>query len=134
MTKLLLADDHPVFVEGLESLLRKHNYDIVGTARNGEEVIKTLSKQPDTDLVVLDIEMDKLDGVETSQIIKKDFPNTKILIVSFYNQKYLTLNCSKWALSGYVLKNKSSESVVKAIEHITDAKNNVPFCFHGTMG
>ena len=67
---------------------------------------------------MLDIEMPKLDGIETTQVIKKTYPETKILTLTMYNKKPFILKLVERGVHGYILKNRSKEELVKAIHHI----------------
>ena len=69
-------------------------------------------------MVVLDIRMPELNGIETTKIIKKEYPNTKVLILTMYNQKDFIMQLMRVGASGYILKNKSSEELLMAIHNI----------------
>lgn len=99
-------------VEGIE---------IVGKAKNGNEVLKILHEE-DADLVVLDIEMPELNGIETTKIIRTQFPDIKILILSIYNEFGFIRKLTKAGVQGYVLKNREEEELVTAIEAVYNGK------------
>ncbi len=118
MISVVLADDQQMFIDGLRVLLEKHNdINIVGEATNGHQVINILKNQP-VDIVVLDIEMPEQNGIETTKIIKKDFPNSKVLILSMYDKKEYILKLMQHGASGYILKNKSKEELLMAIRNV----------------
>ena len=107
------------FSTGFKLSLRKiPSINIVGTASDGEEVLQILERQENVDIAILDIEMSRLNGVETSKIIRKKFPNTKVLILSMYNDKNLIQELMKIGVSGYVLKNKTKEQLIHAIYQV----------------
>ena len=68
--------------------------------------------------MVLDIEMEELDGIETARIIRKKYPNTKILILSMYKHAHFILELMQVGISGYILKNRSKEHLIQAIHQI----------------
>lgn len=124
MIKVLLADDHPIFLDGMKAFLKEYEHiQIVGTATNGEEVLNTLETHP-ADIVVLDIDMPKLDGIDTTKYIKKKFPTTKVLIISMFDKKEFIIKLMKYGASGYILKNKTKEELLTAINNIADGKTH----------
>lgn len=124
MIKVILADDHPIFLDGMKVYLEKYNHiQIVGEANNGEEVLTLLEMQP-VDIVVLDIGMPKLDGIETTKFIGKKYPNTKVLIVSMHGKKEFIIKLMKYGAAGYILKNKTKEELLTAINNIAVGKTH----------
>lgn len=121
MIKVLLADDQKMFMDGMIAFLENEkDIQIVGTASNGDEVLTFLGENPDTEVVVLDVEMPEKDGVDTAKIIKKDprLSKVKILILSMYNRKDFISRLMDAGADGYILKNKSKEELVQAIHHV----------------
>lgn len=118
MIKVLLADDHPMFLEGLNLILNRNTeIEVVGEALDGEQVLAFLEKQT-VDVVVLDIEMPNLNGVEATKIIKKKHPKVKVLILTMYSKKIFILKLMANGANGYILKNKSKEELVTAIHNV----------------
>ena len=119
MINVLLADDHQIVIEGLEHILReKEDIRVIGTANDGNQVLKILEKEKEVDIAILDIEMPGINGVELSKIIKKEYPGIKIVILSMYNQKKFILELMNLGISGYILKNKSKEQLIHAIHQV----------------
>lgn len=118
MIRVLIADDHQLFIDGLKALL-KHEDDIevVCEALNGEEVIQLMENYT-VDIAIIDIEMPLLNGIETTRYIKTHYPNTKVLILTMYNKKHFILNIMKVGAAGYILKNKSQETLIQAIQTV----------------
>ncbi|MRX69519.1 two component transcriptional regulator, LuxR family [Flavobacterium resistens] len=120
---LLIADDHTMFLQGIVSLLEQESeINIVGKAINGIdalEIIKT--KKPD--LVILDISMPEMDGIELSKILKKDFPEVKILIVSTHSNVKIISRLIRIGVNGYLLKNAEKSELLKAIHSIASGEN-----------
>ena len=118
MIKILLADDHQMFTQGMSFILnQEENIEIIGTASNGKEVLEILEDNF-VDIAILDIEMPKLDGIETTKIIKSRFPRTKVLIVSMFRKKEFIVNLMSLGVSGYVLKEKSKDQLIHAIYQV----------------
>jgi len=116
--KVLLADDQQLFVDGMVALLKPvEDIEVIGTVYDGEQVL-TFLEETQPDVIVLDIEMPNLDGVEATEIIKKQYPKIKILILSMYNQKSFIARLMSLGASGYILKNKSKEELVSAIYNV----------------
>jgi DNA-binding NarL/FixJ family response regulator len=119
MIKVLLADDHQIVTDGLRSFLAKEpGIEVVGVAQNGKEVIDLLGKLEKVDVAVLDIEMPEMDGIEATRKIRKEFPETEVLILSMYKKREFIIRLFENGMSGYVLKNKSAEELVTAIRTV----------------
>ena len=118
--KILLVDDHQIFLDGLKSILQQYpEVAIAGEANDGDEVLELLENQKgQIDIVILDIEMENLDGIGAGKIIRKKYPNTKILVLSMYKRPHFILELMQIGISGYILKNKSKEHLIQAIRQI----------------
>ena len=87
--RLVIADDHPMLVDGLKKVLEEMNeVQIAATAHNGWELVDILRKTP-VDMVLLDLQMPKLDGIDALKIVKKEFPKLKIIVFTNYGQAKL---------------------------------------------
>jgi len=118
MPKLIIADDHQLLIEGLISILSElEGLEILDPVNNGNQLIKSLSLNP-ADLVLLDLNMPKLDGIKTLAILRKDFPDLKIIILTNYNQPQLIEEVKKLGAHGYLLKNSSSRVLKDAIDRV----------------
>lgn len=118
MIKVIIADDHQIVVDGLASILMDEKYiEVVGVTTNGSEVL-TLLKDNKVDIAILDIEMPGKSGVELSEIIVKDYPETEVLILSMYKNSDIVQRIISSGAKGYILKNRGSEELVKAIKYI----------------
>lgn len=125
MIKVLIADDQQLFLDGMKVLLNQEkDIEIVGTALNGDEVMAILKKHPETNVVVLDVEMPEKDGIETTREIKNDaiFRNVKILALTMYNRKDFIVKLMQIGVNGYILKNKSKLELVQAIHNVYNGK------------
>lgn len=113
--RILLADDQYLILEGIKSILRDEvEIEIVGTAKNGIEAI-TLAKKIQPNIVLLDIEMPKINGIEVAKYICEILPDTKVIMLSSHNnQKYITQSLQAGA-SSYLLKESFVEDLKQAI-------------------
>ncbi|GAA5040051.1 DNA-binding response regulator [Marivirga lumbricoides] len=120
--KLIIADDHEILANGIASMLGKNpEFKICGTATNGREVLDMLKQQP-VDLVILDMNMPKLNGIETTIEIKDKFPETKVLILSMFDREGYIQNALDVGVDGYVLKNVNEKEIDSAIYRIMNGK------------
>jgi len=116
--KVLIADDHALFREGIQALLSKcQDIEVVGEASNGEESIER-AKELKPDIVLMDVAMPGLGGLEATLELKKIAPEVKILVLTQYdNQEYL-YRFLKAGVSGYVLKRGAGAELVSAIRAV----------------
>ena len=118
MIKVLIVDDQNLIREGLAMMLSLYDtVTLVGIANNGQEAIVALEGQ-DVDLILMDIRMPVMDGVEATRIIKERYPNVKVLILTTFNEDEYIFEGLKNGADGYLLKDISSEELVKAIETV----------------
>lgn len=124
MIRVLLADDHQLFLDGLKSLLEKDDeIEVIGEALDGHEVLEILEQNP-IDVAILDIEMPNLNGVKTTELIRQKYPKTKVLVLTMYNKKDFIVNLMKYGASGYILKNKTKEELLNAIHNVHGGKTH----------
>lgn len=115
MIKLLLADDHPMFREGLrECLSRDKNIRVKDEAGSGKEVLEKVRKQ-DYDVIVLDISLPDINGLEILRQIKDNKPDARVLILSMYSEDQFACQAFKLGASGYLPKTHTSEDLIDAI-------------------
>ncbi|TND08469.1 MAG: LuxR family two component transcriptional regulator [Bacteroidetes bacterium] len=113
--KLLIADDHQLFLDGLLSLLKtEKSFEPPATATNGNRVLELLQKN-NYDICVLDINMPGLNGIETTRRIRHEWPEVKIIILTTYNDKEFISEMLLAGVSGYVLKSATKAELVNAI-------------------
>jgi DNA-binding NarL/FixJ family response regulator len=116
--RLVIADDHPLLLDGLKKVLEEMDEtEIVFTAGNGLELISLLRRTA-ADMVLLDLQMPKLDGIDSLKIIRRDFPKLKIIIFSNYGQPKLIRETKILGASGYLLKNSPSLTLKEAIKTV----------------
>lgn len=118
MINIVVADDHAILVEGMVELLSKNpNYNIVGTAANGQEAVDLVKKHK-IDLVLMDINMPILDGIEATKKIVKMKKGVKILVLSMYNRSDYIRSAVGAGAAGYILKNTSPKELDLAIDNV----------------
>ncbi len=118
MIKVMIVDDQALIREGLNMMLSLYeNIEIVDEANNGKEAIEKLEIKQ-ADVVLMDIRMPVMDGVEATKIIKKRYPNVKILILTTFNEDEYIFQGLNYGADGYILKDVSSKELVKGIETV----------------
>lgn len=118
--KLIIADDHPLIREGVKQILSIYSdLQIVGEASNGQEALDLLKKLP-CDLLLLDINMPLLSGIEVLKIIKVNYPDLKILLLTVENDFHTLKEAIDLKVDGYILKDSAGTTLITAIRHILD--------------
>jgi two-component system NarL family response regulator len=113
--KILLVDDHPLFLQGMETFLKSHGAEIAGTARNGSEaLVKYEMLTPD--LVLMDLQMAGCDGIETTRMIKKDYPGANIVMLTACEDESSLLAAMQAGASGYLLKGMEPEDFLRQLD------------------
>ncbi len=113
--RLLIADDHAFVRSGLRSMLRgEPGIEIVGEARNGREAVD-LCRSLGPDLVLMDVRMPEMDGLEATRAIKHERPKVVILMVTMHENRNYILEATKAGATGYVLKDASREELISAV-------------------
>ena len=121
--KILLADDHKITRDGLKSLLESQsNMIVIGEAENGRQAVR-LAVDLVPDVVVMDINMPELNGIEATRQIVAELPNTKIIALSMYSDKRYVVGMLKAGVSGYLLKNCAFDELVAAISAVVANQN-----------
>jgi len=129
MIKVLIVDDQALIREGLSLMLSLYDeIQIVGQATNGEEALNFLKKEK-ADVILMDIRMPIMDGVEATKLIKDSYPNVKIIILTTFNEDEYILKGLKNGADGYILKDISSKELVDTIKSV----HNGNMMFHGDV-
>ena len=104
MIKVLIADDQELIRQSLQIVLNsKQDIEVSDVAANGQEVIQCIRKNK-PDIILMDIRMPKMDGVQCTKIIKENYPQIKIIILTTFDDDEYVFNALKYGASGYLLK------------------------------
>ena len=119
MIKVLLADDQELIRQSLSFVMsRQEDIEMVGTAANGREALELVEeKQPD--VVLLDIRMPEMDGVECTRRIKQEFPGIKVIILTTFDDDDYVFDALRYGASGYLLKGVSVDGLTNAWHRAT---------------
>jgi two-component system response regulator NreC len=116
--RILLADDHEVVRFGLCCLLKKHEtHDVVGQAEDGLEAVR-LAVELTPDIVVMDVNMPQMNGIEAAREIRRKSPATKIIALSMHNRRQYILDMLGAGANAYILKTRAVQEVIPAIESV----------------
>ena len=116
--RVLLADDHPVYRLGLRALLESTaGFDVVGEAASGEEAVAA-SQELDPDVVVMDLRMPGLDGIEATRALLKVQPDAAVLVLTYSDEDQSLLDAVLVGARGYVLKDAGKEAILRAIHDV----------------
>ncbi|MBU2556052.1 MAG: response regulator transcription factor [Bacteroidetes bacterium] len=122
-TRLVIVDDHQLIIDGIRALLRdEESIQIVGEASNGKKAIEVIDLL-ETDVVLLDIDMPLMDGIETSKILHQKYPKLAIIILSMHAEKGLIKNLVEIGVKGYLLKNSSRAEILKALNEVMEGNS-----------
>jgi len=120
--KVLLVENHTVVREGFCALIEKqHDMEVVGQAKDGVEAIR-LTREKHPDVVIMDINMPYMNGIEATRQIKAEMPGTKILVLSAYDDRELVMDMVKAGSLGYLLKDCVFEELAGAIRTVNENK------------
>ena len=121
--RILVADDHPIFRLGLCSLLNSHEgWGVCGESADGRDAVeKCMKLKPD--LLILDICMPRLNGVDAARQILKAIPGQRILVVTDVNSEQVVRDCLKAGVQGWVFKSENTEDLIAAVEGIQRHKS-----------
>ncbi len=115
--RILLADDHPIFLEGLRNLLLANGFDVVGTARDGLEALdQARTHRPD--VIFMDISMPKLDGLAALRQIKAEMPESKVIMLTMSAADEHLFEAIRSGASGYLLKTEDTDRVFSLLRDV----------------
>ena len=119
---ILIVDDHPMVIEGMKALLSNFDYiKIAGTATNAFEAMDKLKNFP-VDIVIADINLPEVSGIDLTARIKKEYPGTKVLAMSTFKERSYISQMIKNGASGYLVKSASKEEIEAAILSANEGK------------
>lgn len=115
---IILADDHPLVLEGIKACLElEPHIEILATVSDGRQALAA-ARELSPDLVILDINMPNLNGIDTVEIFREELPGIKLLILSMHDSKEYVSTAIAMGARGYVLKDVSTREIVTAIETV----------------
>jgi two-component system, NarL family, response regulator LiaR len=122
-TRILIADDHAMLREGMRNLLEKEkDFELVGEAADGEEAVRLAGKLK-PDIIIMDIVMPKLNGIEATKQIKQVSPSTALLILTAYSDIRYIIGLLEAGACGYLLKNSPGKDVTRAIRAVRSGES-----------
>jgi len=120
--KVLVVDDHPVVRKGLQSCLAKHDHiKVVGEASDGDEAMRK-SRELSPDLILMDISMPKMNGLAVTELLRKEAPRTKVLVLSVHSNKEYIFRVIQAGAHGYVSKEAPPDELLRAIESVFEGE------------
>jgi len=123
--RIVLADDHVLIRHGIKNIISQDGrMEIVGEVGNGEELLNTLAGKT-VDLLILDISMPKISGIDLTEILKKRYPSMKILILTMHKSKQFLHRAISAGADGYLVKSDSDKEILLAIEKIEQGKTYI---------
>lgn len=129
--KIIIADDHSMFREGIKLMLEKEmNIAIEGEAENGTQLL-AIARQLKPDVIVTDIEMPEMSGIEVTRELKKTNPDTGIIALTMFGDEHLIVDMLEAGANGYLLKTTKKEELIEAIYTVKAGRNY--FCNSTSM-
>ena len=120
--RVLIVDDHKLVREGLKAVFGQgEEIEVIGEAGSGEDALE-MFESLDPDVILMDISMPGLNGIQTTKLIKKQNPDTKVVILTMLDQEGSVYEAIKAGATGYMIKNTSSDELVRAIQAVHDGK------------
>lgn len=117
-TRVLLADDHEIFLEGLVALLKSEpNIEVVGMVTDAIQAVREVRDQ-EPDIVIMDLSMPDMSGIEATQLIRTERPTVKVLCLSMHADRGYVMGALDAGASGYVLKDSAKKEVLDAIRAV----------------
>lgn len=124
--RIIIADDHPLLVDGLRRVLEEmKDVEVTEPVGNGRQLLLRLRESP-VDMVLLDLQMPQLDGLETLRILQKEFPRLKVVIFTNYNQQKLLREARNLGAGGYLSKSCTSQELKEAVRTVEDGSTWFP--------
>lgn len=123
--KLLLVDDHALFLRSLKALLVTKGYEVIGTARNGIEALKQ-ARIHNPDLILMDINMPECDGLTATRLIKTEMPRIKIVMLTVSASDEHLFEAIKSGASGYLLKGQSADQFLELVAQVENGGAALP--------
>ncbi len=121
--KIILVDDHKIFREGLAFMISKlKNFEVVGEASNGKAFLKQI-EELDADIVIMDISMPNIDGIEATKRALTKNPDLKVIALTMFCDEDYYYKAVQAGVSGYVLKDSGKDELIEAMETVVSGEN-----------
>jgi len=117
----MLADDHRMLREGLRRSMTDQGFDVVGEARDGDEAIR-LAEDLQPEVILMDVTMPEVDGVEATRQIKQLFPDIRVVMLTMHADQEVLAQAMRVGASGYLVKDCSTEEIANAIRDVAGGK------------
>jgi DNA-binding NarL/FixJ family response regulator len=116
--RVLLADDHPLFRDGVAALLRTRGFDVVGEAGDGVEALE-MTRQLHPDMILMDIQMPRLDGLMATRLITTETPETHVIMLTVSEEDENLFEAIKSGAQGYLLKNTDTQTFFELLNGVS---------------
>ena len=118
LTRVLLADDHPIFLQGMKVLLEREKFEVIGQASDGRQAVKMAEKLK-PDVVILDLAMPLMNGLDAAREIGKASPGIKKILLTNYTDEQYILDALRAGVNGYLVKTKAAADLIQAIHEVS---------------
>lgn len=122
--RVIIADDHMMFRRGLKALLERENISVIGEAADGFDAVR-LADQLDPDIVILDMSMPNLNGIETAREIHKHRPEIKVIILTMFEDDRSVYEALRANVKGYVLKTQAPTDLAQALQELAAGRRYI---------
>jgi DNA-binding NarL/FixJ family response regulator len=119
MTRVLLADDHQLLRQALGTALTDEGFEIIGQAADGEEAVR-LADELDPELVMMDVTMPVLDGIEATRLVHHRHPDARVIMLTMHDEKALVAQAIAAGACAFLTKDSSMEDVVATVRHVAE--------------
>ncbi|SIQ10048.1 response regulator transcription factor [Marinobacterium stanieri] len=118
LIRVLLVDDHPLVIDGIQARLEDEGgIEVVGRASNGQEAVD-VAQQLQPDVILMDISMPVMNGLEATRVLQEKMPETRVLILSMHDNREYMVQLIQSGAKGYILKDVSAAEMVSAVETV----------------
>lgn len=123
MIKIVIADDHKMFVDGIDSIIKNEKtMQVVGRSYDGPGVLTFLDEH-EVDIILLDVNLPGMNGIEVCKSIKSKHPKVKVLAISMFNEESYVTEILNHGASGYILKNTGRDELLQAINKVNEGQS-----------
>ena len=124
--QIIIADDHKIIQDGMASIIaRQDGWEVNGFANDGQMVLRLMKTKP-ADIILMDINMPNLDGIETTRLLREQYPGTGVIILSMHNEAVYIKRALEAGAHGYLLKTAGKNQVIDAIKAVSKGGNFFP--------